>query len=711
MFVRSPNRLTARPCPLLPALLLLSGTLILASPTSAAVPGAMSAHGTLRAAGGGPVADGGYTATFALYEQAKGGKATWFESHNLTVKAGAFSAKLGLNKPLDAKLLAAMKGHWLGISVANEPELPRLALASTAFSLLAQSAASLDCSGCVGAGQLAAGAVAGKHVAPGAISADKVGFTYAGSKTKGGPADKAMGLACTGCVSVDMLNIDKDLDLGGNALKAKKISANDMLAQTVTASAFMGDGSKLTGLNLPAGSCAKAGDVVKGIAPDGKLLCTPGGAKLPADGLAQVSNGLLTNQFTLSWPGKAAPLDIPDNSPIGIFDELEVPDVGLAQKLTVHVKLSNSDIKDVQVLLFDPNNAKYVLYSKGGKGKGLDTAWPTPSKPISGDLGAWAGKNAKGKWRIRVIDDAFFNNGNDGKLLAWRVEIQTLSNKKVAATGDVEVNGTLKGPVQFKNAKTAPVKCSAGTTGYVYYNTVAQALEVCNGKTFYGINVSPWGEQDSPAPSCKELLAAKPTAKSGVYWLDPDDKGPVAPFQGYCEMKLGGGGWTLVAANSKTSGKLPGNGQGVVLTQGGLNSNPNPQTDYVIGAVMPKLKFSEALVVAWNGGKRIAVSHPADKYPYVSPGANTYKIVLDEQGAGVCAKNARYFVLGCEEKDAGNNANSNQNTTGICIVSGASGDPSTGTYFGHGSKEGSFEGFYNKACQSLDSDHYASFVR
>jgi hypothetical protein len=45
--------------------------------------------------------------------------------------------------------------------------------------------------------------------------------------------------------------------------------------------------------------------------------------------------------------------------------------------------------------------------------------------------------------------------------------------------------------------------------------------------------------------SCAALLAAEPSATSGVYSLDPDGAGPIAPFTTFCEMTEDGGGWTL----------------------------------------------------------------------------------------------------------------------------------------------------------------------
>ncbi len=467
------------------AVVALAATFALLAPPSvaAAVPGSMAVEGILVGAGGAPAVDGSYKVTIALYAAASGpGAALYTEGAlDVAVTGGRFSFALGATKALDPAVLAG-GDRWLGVQVGADPELPRQPLRAVPYALVA---ASLSCTGCVSAGALA----------DSAVSSAKAGFNYAGSASKGGAA---LDLACSGCVGVGELAFDGDVDLGGNSLKAKNATlSGDVVAKTVTAVSFLGDGSKLTGLTMPSGSCA-AGEAVVGIASDGKLVCKSLAGTLPADGLDEVSGGMLTTEFKETASLTSA-IAIPDNSGASASATLKLPDWGKAKSITVTVKLGNTDLGSVAAVLLPPDDKKvgYVLCDPCGNKdeKALDTSWSATVKPKSGDLAGWLGKSLVGDWTLVVTDTAFcvpqapgnsalcdLQAKTDGTLAGFTISADVVSAEKVGVGGDLLV----KGGVQLGNSD-AP--CTAAIAGMLRWT--GKDLQVCTGKAWRRVDNAP----------------------------------------------------------------------------------------------------------------------------------------------------------------------------------------------------------------------------
>jgi subtilisin-like proprotein convertase family protein len=447
------------------------GMAMAASPAGAAVPNASVLEATLNSTGGGPAADGNYAITFAIYKDATDPTALWSEGPvQIAVKNGQFSYVLGSTTPLKPSLLSA--GAFLTFKVGTDPELPRKAVNASLFSLRAAVAESIDCSGCIPATALEAQALNAF-----AKKSDLAGVALSGNYS----------------------------DLSGLPTLTAYAKAVD-LAKSATTGSFT-DLKDLPTLPLIGKSCG-TGLVLAGFKADGTLDCVQGGSagSLPPDGIDEISNNLIFNQFTDVIASPKQPINIPDNNPIGASDTIVVPDIGTAQKLSVSLTLVNSDISKVKIYLYDPNNTEYVLYDKSGKtGDGIITSYPDNTKPVSGDLTTWVGKNPKGNWIIKVVDSSFFNNVNDGQIQKWSVTIQTLSNKKIQVKGDLIVDGNLT-----VNGNNPTV--SAPTYRWAEFNTFDQQADWFasnDANLFGGVNPSNWSNGNATGGNLsadKEIL-------------------------------------------------------------------------------------------------------------------------------------------------------------------------------------------------------------
>ncbi|MFT5454915.1 MAG: subtilisin-like proprotein convertase family protein [Myxococcota bacterium] len=177
-------------------------------------------------------------------------------------------------------------------------------------------------------------------------------------------------------------------------------------------------------------------DAVSAIVDGGAL--TEGA--MPFNGLDEVSNGLLTNQFeSVSVGGGEA---IPDNNPVGVRSPLVVPDVGVAEWLSVSATVENSDLAGVTIKLHAPDGTVYGLF-ESEEGTLLVRTWPDPSPPLSGDLTEWVGRNPAGTWELEVIDELFLDNTFDGTVVEWSVGFQYVADGRVGVQGRLEVADSL----------------------------------------------------------------------------------------------------------------------------------------------------------------------------------------------------------------------------------------------------------------------------
>ena len=422
---------------------------LLAAPAYAQVVPLLNNQGVLRTAGGFPIVDGDYDLAFAFYASVDAQTAVWSETiPDVRVHDGLYSVALGTVTPFPPTLFREHHDLWLGVTVADGGELPRAPLLALAYAfeadhaLVATTAENLACTDCVGEDALGFDlcsatasctpplqAGAGIQVDGGTISADK--DTLAAWAKLACYDDAAELRAALDAVYAPLSHTHEGWEITSPVAEA--LSSQDSQALEGKALAEV-QGAVLNA--VAAAGYLKQGDPI-------------GEAQLPPNGLDEVSNGLLTNQFQDVTVAADTPLPIRDFYPPGVSSSILFPDVGTAEELTVSVTLDNTDISGVTVTLVDPEDKTYVLYDRSSVGGSLTATYPDPTSPVDGDLSLWVGKSLLGTWRLTVIDSHFDEKTwpvPDGQLTAWSITTATRSTKKVLVNGDLVVNGTISGP-------------------------------------------------------------------------------------------------------------------------------------------------------------------------------------------------------------------------------------------------------------------------
>lgn len=159
-----------------------------------------------------------------------------------------------------------------------------------------------------------------------------------------------------------------------------------------------------------------------------------------------------------------------------------------------------------------------------------DVVWST-----SADLDFASGHYAVQLGGDGSLDSSVF----DGRTLYLSLGIDTfdLGAPQAIATVPYAVHSqSVTGRVQVGDAGSSCT--SPADDGLMRF--VDNSLYVCAGNEWRELTNPELGSEANPATSCAGLLAERPGASSGAYWIDPDGAGG---FRAWCDMN---GGWTLV---------------------------------------------------------------------------------------------------------------------------------------------------------------------
>lgn len=175
---------------------------LLAASASAQAPARMPMQGVLHNLEGEPVT-GAVTIQFALYTDEFDGEALWRESQRVVVESGLFTAFLGDEVALDLGIFALQPQVWVGVTVDDDSEMPRVPLATVPWAAWANAAGDaatlngFDATTLLSSAQSAAADDAAARYAPLGHLQPWSTITDVPSEIADGDADLLAGISCS----------------------------------------------------------------------------------------------------------------------------------------------------------------------------------------------------------------------------------------------------------------------------------------------------------------------------------------------------------------------------------------------------------------------------------------------------------------------------------------------------------------------------------
>lgn len=518
---------------------LLPLTLILAAAPAGAVEPLVRVQGSVLTSGGTP-ANGTFPMTFRLYDAQSGGAATYTEVEgDVSVAGGVFDATLG---PFPAGFFGAHPAPWLEVQVGSEV-LPREPLRAVPLALQAAAAEvaavahGLECTGCVGDGDLA--------------------VAYAASATKGGPAT---GLDCAGCVEA--------AELAPGAVGPTHVQDGSIGSSKVAFAYAAGDAQKRA-VELECTGCVGSGDLASGLALAGDVSvsgglhsCTAGAsgcslrtgdAHLRDNGdgwlVTEVGAGLRVRSV---GAGAWRPLEFGGGTSAGDLTVLGkaslMGDVGVGTA-------SPTAPLDVRGAMVSTGPLRVGWTGNGSPGEAPDAA------VFLRDDGWWLGVVAGAQTGWVDTRSLVVRTPGAGNPFAITSAASPVPHLLVDPSGKVgvgtsspqealDVAGTVQGTAlrstSYVQVGADAGDCTAPKTGALRW--ADGALQVCDGSTWGPVAapVRNGANQKQAGASCKAILDEGFSKGTGSYWIDPNGGPTTDAIQVTCDMTTEGGGWTAV---------------------------------------------------------------------------------------------------------------------------------------------------------------------
>lgn len=226
---------------------------------------------------------------------------------------------------------------------------------------------------------------------------------------------------------------------------------------------------------------------------------------LPPDGLDEVSNGTLSNEFHVALGSDDVPIEVPDYWPPGASATITIADSGVLTTLAVQATIAHENAGELAATLIAPGGETVLLVAPGASPAGsLALTWP-PATPAQGDLATLLGVNPSGTWTLNV-EDTVFSAGAAGSISEFLIQYDILRDDETAATGDLTVNGTLTVAAGGKlvidgeadlGAKLICTDPEGLTCIDVYVRETGQSPA----RTFFGLHGATYDEEQLVCPS------------------------------------------------------------------------------------------------------------------------------------------------------------------------------------------------------------------